>query len=491
LILVPKAGTARTTDWELPMRIHGGEAARPRARRCSTLLALGSVSAMVAALQAGPAVAATPLPGDIAFASRAPAPGQTGQGHSRINVMNTDGVGVTLNPNPAGAYEDVDPAWSPDGLHIAFASNRGGNYDIYVMNANGTGVTRVTSEPRADRYPAWSPSGMLAYRGYANPTGGSQIFVARPDGSGATALPKTFGGDQPSWAPDGRRIAFTNTSASPGPVIQITDVVTHATSAITGGAGASDRFPSWAPDGSGIAFRRLDPTGQGREVWTVAPSGGTPTNLSTVLGAPARSASWSPDARNFAFVSYRDADHNQEIWLGSRDGSTPARQLTFTTWDNDEPRWANTPIASSPVPPATGHHPTGGIGGTGGTVGGGVVPGTNRAALSLSMRVRRQALGHRKALRVQVRCNQRCAVLASGSLKPRHSSKLIRLRRTRRTLVAGRWVRLNVRLGARALRSVRSSLRHHRRVRITLNATARNSAGAFTPAVVRTITLKR
>jgi dipeptidyl aminopeptidase/acylaminoacyl peptidase len=467
------------------MRIHGGEAPRARARRCSTLLALGSLAA---ALHAGPALAATPLPGDIAFASKAPAPGQTGQGRSRINVMNTDGVGVTLNPNPAGAYDDVDPAWSPDGRRIAFARGvPGGNYDIYVMNANGSGVTRITSSPRADRYPAWSPSGaLIAYRGYAKPTppGGSQIFVVHPDGSGATALPKTFGGDQPSWAPDSRRIAFTSTTASPGPVIEVTDIVTHATAAITGGPTASDRYPAWAPDGSSIAFRRLDPSGQGREVWAVAPSGGAPTNLSTVLGAPARSASWSPDARNLVFVSYRDADHNQEIWLGSRNGATPARQLTFTTWDNDEPRWANTPAAASPVPPATGHP-------GGGTVGGGVAPGTHRAALSLSMRVRRQALGRRKALRVQVRCNQRCSVLVSGSLKPKRGSKLIRLRRTRRTLAGRHWVRLNVRLGARALRSVRSSLRHHRRVRISLNATARNSSGAFTPAVVRTITLKR
>jgi Tol biopolymer transport system component len=466
------------------MRVHGGKAVRPRARHRSMLPVLGSLATVVA-LHAGTAVAATPLPGDIAFASKAPAPGHTGQGRSRINVMNTDGVGVTLNPNPAGAYDDVDPAWSPDGRRIAFASNRGGNFDIYVMNANGTGVARVTSEPRADRYPAWAPNGtLLAYRGYAGATGGSQIFVAHPDGSGASALPKTFGGDQPSWAPDSRRIAFTNTTTSPGPVVEVTDTVTHVTSAITGGAGASDRYPAWAPDGSSIAFRRLDTTGQGREVWAVAPSGGAPTNLSTVLGAPARSASWSPDARHFVFVSYRDADHNQEIWLGSRDGSTPARQLTFTTWDNDEPRWANTPITASPVPPATGHP-------GGGTVGGGVAPGSHQVALSLSMRVRRQALGRRKALRVQVRCNQRCAVLVSGSVKPKRSSKLIRLRRTRRTLAAGRWVRLNVRLGARALRSVRSSLRHHRRVRISLNATARNSAGAFTPAVVRRVTLRR
>jgi hypothetical protein len=471
------------------MRIHGGEAVRTRDRRRPTLLALGGVAAAVAALHAGPALAVTPLPGDIAFASRAPAPGHTGQGPWRINVMNTDGVGVALNANPSGAYNDVDPTWSPDGRKIAFASDRSGSYDVYVMNADGTGVTRVAGGARDDRYPAWSPDGaLIAYRGYAGATGGSQIFTVHPDGTGAAPLRSTGGGDQPSWAPDGHRIAFSQCAAAAGcnptnntPVIAITDTLSHATTAIT--SGASDRYPSWAPN-STLVFRRIDPSAPGREVWAVPPSGGTATDLSSVLGAPARSASWSPDSRNLVFVSYRDADHNQEIWIGSRDGSSAARQVTFTTWDNDEPKWALVPAASSPVPPATGHP-------GGGTVGGGVVPGTHKVALALSMRVRRQALGHRKSLRVQVRCNQRCAVLVSGSLKPKGSSKLVRLRRARRTLAAGRWVRLNVRLGATALRSVRSSLRHHRRVRIALSATARNGAGAFTPAVVRRITLKR
>src|SRR3954452_12106313 len=386
------------------MRVHGGGAAW---RRRHTLVALGGVAAIAAAAPAATAGAAPAVTDEIVFAGNAPAAGHTGKGHYRINVMNTDGVGVTLNPNPAGAYDDMDPAWSPDGRRIAFASNRGGNFDVYDLNANGTGVTRLTSEPKADRYPAWSPNGTkLAFSGYGA-TGGKQIFTMAPNGSGMKVIAHTFGGDQPSWAPDSLRIAFTDSSVAAN---QVLDVVNSAAGAaptqITSGPSAMDRYPAWSPDGSRIAFRRFDPTGHGREVWTVSPAGGTPINLSTALGAPARSASWSPDGRDLVFVSYRDADHNQEIWLGSLTGTPAPRQLTFTTWDNDEPRWANVPIAAAPVPPATGK-----------PGGGGVAPGTGRLALSVSLRLRRQALGHRKTLRARVRCNQGCSVVISGSAK--------------------------------------------------------------------------
>jgi Tol biopolymer transport system component len=460
------------------MKVHGGGAAstplaRTRGVRRRGLFAVGVVAALAGAAPA----AAEAANGNIAFMSN-PA------GHYRINVMNTNGIGMTLNANPRGAYDDEDPAWSPDGTKIAFASDRGGNYDIYVMNTNGTGVKQLTSEPRADRYPAWSPDGTkIAFRGYAGATGGAQIFTMSADGTGAHAIPHTGGGDQPSWALDGRRIAFTNTVAAPGPALEIVDTSSGAVAPLT--SGASDRYPAWSPDGASIAFRRLDPTGQGREVWAIAPDGSGASNLSTVLGAPARSASWAPDGKGMVFVSYRDADHNQEIWLGSRDGSSPARQLTFTTWTNDEPRWANVPVGSSPVPPSKPGGPA-----SGGTAGGGIVGGTGKVALAVSLRVPHQRLGRRGSVRARVRCNQACSVLVTGSFKPKGKNAL-RLRRSRHNLAAGRWTTVKVSLGARARRSIRAALRRHRRARVILDATARTSAGAFTPAVTKALLLRR
>jgi len=73
-----------------------------------------------------------------------------------INIMNIDGTNPRRLTTPRG-YRDDRPTFSPDGKKIAFASNRDGNWEIYVMNADGTGQTRLTNSPGADYYPCWGP----------------------------------------------------------------------------------------------------------------------------------------------------------------------------------------------------------------------------------------------------------------------------------------------------------------------------------------------
>lgn len=75
-------------------------------------------------------------------------------GNAEIYAMNADGSGATRITNHAGA--DIRPAASPDGTKIAFMSNRDGNFEIYVMNADGSGQTNLTSNPANDADPAWS-----------------------------------------------------------------------------------------------------------------------------------------------------------------------------------------------------------------------------------------------------------------------------------------------------------------------------------------------
>ncbi len=109
------------------------------------------VAAVVAAAGPRPEPAGAAFPGangKIAFASDR-------DGDYEIYVMNADGTGVTRLTNSPG--EDGGTAWSPDGTKIAFASDRDGNYETYVMNADGTGVTQLTTHPGVDGIPDWQP----------------------------------------------------------------------------------------------------------------------------------------------------------------------------------------------------------------------------------------------------------------------------------------------------------------------------------------------
>ena len=130
----------------------------------------------------------------IAFAGRV---------RSGIYVMNVDGSGLVRI-----ADRGASPAWSPDGKQIAFNSQRDGNPEIYVMDADGRNVVRLTFNDAADQRPAWSPAGRkIAFHSDRN--GDQDIYVMNADGSNAVRLTSTPGEDaHPTWSPDGRRIAF-------------------------------------------------------------------------------------------------------------------------------------------------------------------------------------------------------------------------------------------------------------------------------------------
>lgn len=122
--------------------------------------------------------------------------------------MDADGSGVTrLTDNDAG---DWSPDWSPDGRRIAFTSDRNGNRDIYVMDADGSGATRLTDNDAVDHAPDWSPDGQrIAF--HSGRDENWDIYVMNPDGSDIARLTDNDAEDgSPAWSPGGQRIAFSS-----------------------------------------------------------------------------------------------------------------------------------------------------------------------------------------------------------------------------------------------------------------------------------------
>ncbi|HWB41324.1 MAG TPA: LpqB family beta-propeller domain-containing protein [Gemmatimonadales bacterium] len=118
----------------------------------------------------------------------------------------------TLRPVLADSSGNIQPALSPDRTRIAFSSNRSGSYDLYLMDADGTNLRRLTTDPGNEGEPVWTPDGLrLIYTG--TPKGRpSQLHELRPDGKPPTPLSAEPGAHHsPAVSPDGRTLAFVST----------------------------------------------------------------------------------------------------------------------------------------------------------------------------------------------------------------------------------------------------------------------------------------
>jgi Tol biopolymer transport system component len=143
--------------------------------------------------------------GKIAFDNGSPSSGD-------IFVVNADGSGLEQLTNSPAA-RNIRPDWSPNGQEIAFTSRRDGNDEIYVMNADGSEVTRLTSNTFSDNAPAWSPNGKkIVFQ--SNRDGNDEIYVMNADGTDQTRLTNYPGRDRDAdWSPNGSTIAFERDAA--------------------------------------------------------------------------------------------------------------------------------------------------------------------------------------------------------------------------------------------------------------------------------------
>jgi TolB protein len=185
------------------------------------------------------------------------------------------------------------PAWSPDGQQIAFMSSQNGDPEIYVINADGTHLHRITFAAGVNTSPAWNPK-----------TGKQMIFVSDRGGDGVPVLYQmnSDGTDvsrinlpdmgyviDPAWSPNGQLVAFSWRRPTGNYDIYVMDVVSHQLVELTRDEGRNER-PSWAPDGRHLVFESTR-TGTD-EIWSMLADGSQPRQL-TFKGQNT-SPNWSP-----------------------------------------------------------------------------------------------------------------------------------------------------------------------------------------------------
>jgi hypothetical protein len=260
---------------------------------------------------------------------------------SAICTVNPDGSNEVQLTQPDTSNGDFDssPTWSADGTKVAFTSRRNGNYEIYVMSGEGTGVMRLTNDPAVDEWPAWSPDGQkIAFNSARD--GNYEVYVMNANGSGQTNITNfspAFDGE-PNWSPDGQSITFTSTRNNG--YAHIYTMRSDGLLPIQRTFGSVlDWEPNWSPDGQRIAFVNDYDFEGGYDVWVLSVNGPTQTDITGDMGGWHNPA-WSPDGEKII----------ADDWYGDiLTINLACCNYTFLT-KGGAPDW-------QPLPTASYHHP--------------------------------------------------------------------------------------------------------------------------------------
>lgn len=256
-----------------------------------------------------------------------------------IYVMNSDGSGQTrLTYTPS---HELHLSLSPDGTKIVFESNIDDylnpsdnvlNFELYILDINSLNITRLTNHSGWDGTPSWSPDGTKIAFASAEPRSKAHIYTMNTDGSNLTLLTKNLEADfTPAWSPDGSKIAYESNG-------RIGVINADGTNQVMLRSGLN---PAWSPDGSKIAFATSS-QGEGN-IYVMNADG---TNQMEI--GSGNNPTWSRDGKRIAFSSWRTNRNETEIYVMDANGSNVV-ELTNNEYKDISPSWGGGRIDAPPV----------------------------------------------------------------------------------------------------------------------------------------------
>jgi len=250
-------------------------------------------------------------------------------GSSNICVVDLAGNTRTLISD---AKDDAEPDWHPVTQQLTFQSNREGNYDIFISDADGRNVKNLTqTRDKDERMPDWSPDGQSIVYEIGDGVNNGEIRVLNIATNRSTMLAT---GRAPVWSPDGKYVAYMQKQPSGYWQIYVQNVRDN-TSRILTHNNEHCRFPAWSEDGVWIAYNTYvfssAPRGQTYDIWRMQADGsGSPQRLTTTgdSGRP----TWSADGKRIVY------NHGEYLYLLDVNGKTSIRlNHTDNGW---APDWA-------------------------------------------------------------------------------------------------------------------------------------------------------
>jgi len=315
--------------------------------------------APVAALAAAPAVAEAPVtPPQPAASAAADEPRlvadrgmseRTNPGAAQFDLPVPelrDGMGNVQRVTFATEGADFDPAVTPDGKRLVFASTRHrANADLYVKRVGASAVTQLTNDPGKDVMPAVSPDGKLV--AFASSRSGNwDIYLTDIAGGQPIQMTNDPAAEiHPSFSPDGKWLAYCQFGEQSGQwELVLIELANPAVKRFIG----YGLFPNWSPVGDRIVFQRARERGtRWYSVWTIDLVDGEamrPTEVAASGNCAVITPDWSPDGRHIVFCTVmeqaEDKAKQSDVWVVDVDGRNRTN-LTRSRFTNLQPIWAS------------------------------------------------------------------------------------------------------------------------------------------------------